>query len=88
MYILKISFNKLVQVIELLIIIRMFLSFITRDFSNPIVSFIYQVTEPLLAPFRELISKLNINTGMLDFSPLLAIMFLNFISFLLDVLIW
>ncbi|MGF7057303.1 YggT family protein [Brassicibacter mesophilus] len=88
MNILKISFNKFVQIIEMLIIVRMFLSFITRDLNNPIVSFIYQVTEPILSPFRGLINKLNINTGMLDFSPLFAVLFLNFISFVLDAFIW
>jgi YggT family protein len=35
------------------------------------------MTEPVLGPAQTLLAKLNINTGMIDFSPLLAILFLR-----------
>lgn len=59
------------------------MSFIIRDLGNPLFNFIYQITEPILAPFRNLINKLGINTGMIDFSPLLAFLFLDLLSYIL-----
>jgi YggT family protein len=50
--------------------------------NNPIGSFIYQVTEPLLGLARNIIDKLGINTGMFDFSPLLGIFILRFILYI------
>lgn len=35
----------------------------------PVVRFIYQITEPILAPIRSVLP----NTGMLDLSPMIAI---------------
>lgn len=61
-----------VEVIQLLILARIFLSFIMRDPTHPVMRTIYSLTEPILAPFRSIISSLNLNTGMFDFSPLLA----------------
>jgi len=80
MNILQKAFVYFAQLVYYLIIVRMILSFIVRDLNNPIARFIYQVTEPILSPFRTLISKLGINTGMMDFSPLLAILALQIIS--------
>ncbi|RKD34330.1 YggT family protein [Thermohalobacter berrensis] len=88
MWVLERAFAIFVDIIETLIIVRILLSFIIRDFSNPIFNLVYQVTEPILAPFRNLISKLGISTGMFDFSPLLAFMFLNLLSYILEVLVW
>lgn len=87
MWILIKSFNIFVDLIEVLIIVRMFLSFIIRDMNNPLSRLIYQITEPIISPFRELIYRLGINTGMIDFSPLLAILFLNFLVYLLNLVI-
>lgn len=88
MGIIKVILDRIIYIIETLIFIRAILSFITRDTNNAIISFVFQVTEPILSPFRELIRKLNINTGMIDFSPLLAILFLYFLSKFLNVFIW
>lgn len=71
---------RLIFIIETLIFIRAIISFIARDTRNPIASFVFRVTEPILSPIRELIRKLNINTGMIDFSPLLALLLLSLLS--------
>ena len=44
------------------------ISWVNADPYNPIVNFIYRVTEPLLARIRRHMP----NTGMLDLSPLVA----------------
>jgi len=85
--VLKIALDRIIYIIETLIFIRIILSFIVRDRSNTIANFIFQVTEPILSPFRELLRKLKIDTGMMDFSPLLAILFLSFISRAINVII-
>ncbi len=88
MWVLREAIFKFVNVIELLIIARIVLSFIIRDPYNKVYRFVHQITEPILAPFRNLIYKLGINTGMFDFSPLLAIFALRFLATLIVRLLW
>ncbi|WP_069650189.1 YggT family protein [Caloranaerobacter ferrireducens] len=83
MWVLERSIDIFINLIETLILVRIFMSFIIRDLGNPLFNFIYQITEPILAPCRNLINKLGINTGMIDFSPLLAFLFLDLISYIL-----
>ena len=53
----------------LVIIAGVLLSWVSPDPSNPIVQAIYEISEPLLRPFRRFVPLL----GGLDFSPLIAI---------------
>lgn len=69
--------NSFFSLLVWLIIFRSLASIVIRDYSNPIVKTLYEVTEPILEPFRKLIYSLNIDTGMIDFSPLLAIVVIN-----------
>jgi YggT family protein len=62
--------DLLFEVLIWLIIIRCLLSFINLDPYHPIVRFIYDVTEPIMGPFRRIIP----NIGMFDFSPLVAVL--------------
>lgn len=76
-YVILKALDLFIYIINILIIGRIILSFIIRDLRNPLLRFVYNLTEPLLAPFRELLNKLPFNTGMFDFSPILAILFLD-----------
>ena len=67
-------------ILELLILIRIIFSWINIGPYNPIGKIVYELTEPILGPSKELINKLGINTGMFDFSPILAILILRIIS--------
>ncbi|HLR21347.1 MAG TPA: YggT family protein [Tissierellaceae bacterium] len=67
------SLGTLINLIEILIVVRILMSFLSIDPNNSIVRFIYELTEPVLDPARKLIAKLGINTGMFNFSPLIAI---------------
>lgn len=78
--ILETAIVKFFEIIEIFIFARILLMLIIRDHKNPIVSFLYQITEPILEPFRKLIAMLPFNTGMFDFSPLLALLVINFIE--------
>jgi YggT family protein len=60
-----------------IVIGRAVISWVSADPTNPIVRFLYEVTEPLLRRIRRL---LPVSMGNIDFSPMiliLAIMFLQ-----------
>jgi len=62
------------------IIIRALISWVNPDPYNPIVQFLYKVTEPVLHPVRRLIPVYNMG---IDLSPLIVILILIFLrSFL------
>jgi len=79
MLIFKTAIYQFVQVINFLVIVRVLMSWIVRDYRNPIANFFFQVTEPLLAPFRMIQQRLGIG-GMLDFSPILALLTIQLIA--------
>ena len=72
------SIAILINLIEILIVVRIFFSFLNIKKTTIFTNFVYQMTEPVLEPANMLLYKLKINTGMFDFSPLLAILFLRF----------
>ncbi|MDI6791277.1 MAG: YggT family protein [bacterium] len=59
-----------------LFIARIFLSWVNPDPYNPIVEFIYKVTEPILGPIRRIIP---LQVGMIDLSPIIAFIALDFL---------
>src|SRR3989338_11463850 len=63
-----------------LIIIRALLSWVSPDPYNPIVQFLYKVTEPLLYPFRKLFPIYTIG---IDLSPIFALIFILFLRLFL-----
>ena len=63
-----------------LIIIRALISWVNPDPYNPIVKFLYKVTEPLLAPFRRLVP---LHSAGLDISPIFALIFIWFLKLFL-----
>lgn len=63
--------------LRFLILARIIMSIFRVNPNNPIGAFIYQVTEPLLGLARGIIEKIGVNTGMFDFSPILAIFILE-----------
>ncbi len=82
-YKLRIAVYYFIDVLKYLILARIFLSLIIKDLRNPLLRTLYQITEPMLLPFRNLIYKLGINTGMFDFSPILAFLFLDLVKILI-----
>jgi YggT family protein len=59
------------------IIARALLSWVSPDPYNPIVKFLYRVTEPVLRPVRERLGGFQIG---LDFSPMIVILVLYFLK--------
>lgn len=58
------------------IIIRALVSWVNPDPYNPIVQFLYRVTEPVLNPVRRMIPMYNIG---FDLSPLIVILIIIFL---------
>ena|SRR3989338_1151063 len=66
-----------IDILWWLIIIRALLSWVSPDPMNPVVQFIERMTEPLLAPFRNLVPSYRIGV---DVSPLFALLLLYFLK--------
>ena len=69
----------LCEVLTFAIIFRAILSWFSPRPTNMLAVILYRVTEPVLAPLRRVIPRV----GMLDFSPLVAIILLQLIRRLL-----
>lgn len=91
MFIVNYFFIALANVINLaiiayiwILIARAILSWVSPDPYNPVVRFLYRVTEPVLRPVRERLSAFQLG---LDFSPMIVILALYFVKeFLVPVL--
>jgi YggT family protein len=60
-----------------IIIIRALLSWVNPDPYNPIVQFLYSITEPVMARVRQLIPMSGIG---IDFSPIIVILGIIFLQ--------
>ena len=65
-----------IRLLILAIFFRAILSWFIRDPNNPIVRVLDQSTEPVLEPLRRIIPRM----GMMDLSPLVAIVLLSVIA--------
>ncbi len=84
-YTVKIALNLLLEIIDVLILVRVLLSFFPTLQSSKISYFIYQMTEPILAPCRAILDRLGLGMGMMDFSPILAFILLGIMQNLIFV---
>ncbi|TCO78962.1 YggT family protein [Marinisporobacter balticus] len=80
MWIMKVSVAYFFKVLDFLIIARILLSWLNPNFDATIPKLIYQLTEPILAPFRNLLFRFGLARGMIDFSPILAVLVLDFVG--------
>jgi YggT family protein len=68
--------SAVVTAFEILIIARALGSWFVRDWSQGIPRFLYDVTEPVLAPVRRVIPTM----GGIDFSPLIVLVALTLLA--------
>ena len=76
--------DTLFYAFTLAILIRVILSWVRFDPYHPVSVFIHQVTEPILAPIRRLLPPM----GMIDFSPLVALVLLQVVKVVLSQLLF
>jgi len=65
-----------VQMLYYVIIARAIVSWFSPNPYNPIVQFLYSITEPMLRPIRRILPR----TGRLDLAPMVAILLLFLIQ--------
>lgn len=71
------ALDYLVQLINLLILVRVLFSWINIDPRSGIGAFIYNVTEPIMGPIRNLIYNRLGYSGMIDFTPFVTVLLVN-----------
>jgi len=73
-------FRNFVQILTLAlsgaIFVRAILSWFPMNPGNPLITMLDQITEPVLAPLRRIVPRI----GMLDITPLVAIILLQLLS--------
>lgn len=78
--ILQNAVSLFIRFLEALIFIRCIISWLPIDRDNPILNFVYVLTEPILSPIRNVINNSPIGGGALDFSPIFAFIFLDIVQ--------
>ena len=68
--------NGLFDIVYLLLLIRILISWIPHDRYHPIIQFLYQSTDPILKPFQNIFPT---SVGI-DFSPIFAFFFLSILK--------
>ncbi len=67
-------------VLSFAVFLRAIISWFPISPDNSLVQILYQVTEPIIAPLRRVIPSL----GMMDISPLVAMILLQIVASMLD----
>lgn len=68
--------NAFIYVLMMLMFARAISSWFVKDLSNPIIKFLFEVTEPMISPVRNLLQKMGIGGGMFDFSFIIVYLIL------------
>ena len=76
-YGLRVVVDIVFNMIQLLVIGSMIISWVNADPSNPIVQMIRQFTEPLYRPIRRLTGKFS---GPIDFAPFIVVLIVIFLQ--------
>ena len=61
------------EILNLVLIFRIILSWIPHNRYHPIINFIYEITEPILKPFRNMINPIQ----GIDISPIIVFILLR-----------
>lgn len=69
-------FFILFSALNLAIIGRILMSWVDQTGQMRVTQILYEITEPILGPLRRIIPQV----GMFDFSPMIAILLLNFLQ--------
>ena len=72
--------DLLFQILTMAIVVRALLSWFNLPPTNPLVTLLYDITEPILAPLRRVVPRI----GMIDITPIVAIILMNFLSSMLQ----
>ena len=76
-YLLYIIIDNGFNLLQMLIIIRVILSWIPHDPYNQIIQLLYQLTDIILKPLRDI---LPLKSAGIDFTPIIAFFLLGFVK--------
>lgn len=65
----------LITALDLAILGRVIMSWISPTGNDPVSPILHQITEPILSPIRRFMP----DTGMFDLTPMVALLLLNFV---------
>ena len=65
-----------IWLLAIALLIRALLSWVVRDRNNPVVRALDTITEPILQPLRRIMPR----TGMIDLTPMVAMLLLFFLA--------
>ena len=68
--------NGLFDIVYLLLMVRILVSWIPQDRYHSVFQFLYQTTDPILRPFQNIFP----NSIGIDFSPIFAFVFLGILK--------
>ena len=71
--------NVLFEILSVAIIVRIFMSWLRVGYGGKVFQFVHGITEPLLLHARKITPKI----GMLDISPIIALIALDVIKYIL-----
>lgn len=71
------------KIIQYAIFARVIISWLPISRDNQFIRLLYQITEPILAPVRNIIQKSSFGKNMMiDFSPIIAFFLIGFVQYL------
>lgn len=71
----------LIDLLELAIFITVIISWLPIQKDNRFIKLLYQITEPIMAPIRNLLQRSSFTKNlMIDFSPVVAILLLELLK--------
>jgi YggT family protein len=68
---------------ELILLVRIVISWLPVNRDNQIVELLYKVTEPVLSPIRDLIRRIAGQALPIDFSPIVALLLLAILRYII-----
>mgnify|MGYP000294847193 CR=1 FL=1 len=77
------ALDLVLRFIEIMIFIRVIVSWIPVPRDNRLIILLYQITEPILAPIRSMIQRSAMGKNMMfDFSPIVAFLLLALVRYI------
>lgn len=73
--------SLIISIYTYIIIARVFSSWVSASPYNPIVRFLYALTEPILSKIRKIIPYVPIGAGYIDLSPIVLLLLLQFFDY-------
>lgn len=73
------SFSVFFQLLNFLLVIRVLLSWVKYNPESKYIVLLFTITDPLLDPFKKLLKMFNVNLEMVDLSPLVAMLSIQYI---------